>query len=141
MRIKSYIISASYAERVILSPGQYFSGESYVLNRSFTTTAESIIGAAAPEIHSFGNASGELNLSVEQDFNDEAEAVATALEMIDFLEANQQGNLAFAVGSSARTWKAGVQRIDSKIQYIGHSVSSRVRLTLTYRFILGRLIG
>ena len=140
MRIKSYIISASYAERVILSPGQYFSGESYVLNRSFTTTSESIIGAAAPEIHSYGNASGEFSISVEQDFNDEDVAVATALEMIDFLEANQQGNLAFAVGSSARTWKAGVQRIDSKIQYIGHGVSSRVRLTLTYNFILGALV-
>lgn len=140
MRIKSNVISASYAERVILSPGQYISGDSYELNRSFTTTAESIIGAAAPEIHSFGNASGELSFSVAQDFDAEDVAIAVALETTDFLEANPQGNLAFAVGSAARTWKAGVQRINSKIQYIGYEDSSRVRLTLTYNFVLGALV-
>lgn len=141
MRLKSNIIRVTYAGLDILEPGQHIAADEYGFSRTFTTTAEPIIGAQSQIVRAYGNAGGSFQLPICIDFASEPEAMAAALLRSDFVELNQIGVLSIQVEqetdenetSSTRSWKAGVQSIDCRLSY----TANKVRLHVNYSFVLG----
>lgn len=136
MRIRSNIISATYAGQNILEPGQHIAASEYGFSRTFSTSVEAIIGAEAQTVRAYGNAHGSLQLPVSVDFASEPEALAAAIARTDFAEANQTGVLSLTVGDSARSWNAGLQSVDLRLTY----AANKVRLNIVYSFVLGAAI-
>lgn len=141
MRIRSNIITASYAEQDILAPGQYIAADSYGFSRNYTTAAEPIVDAAAPVIRSHGNAQGSITLPVCVDVESEPAALAEAMRRIAFVESHPVGDLTLTIGEQGAeiciaSWQAGVSAVSSSIAYSGRGV----RLTVTYEFVLGQNI-
>lgn len=136
MRIKSKIITIEYAGAAILSPGGHISGQDFGLNRSFTTSADSLLDAASPAIRAYGNAQGACEFAVAIDFDTEEEAFSEALERTAFVEAHQTGTLKMTVGSKLQAWQAGISGTDCKLSYTPDSV----RLIFSYSFILGAAV-
>ena len=137
MRIRSNIIRVTYAGQDIFEPGQHLSATEYGFSRSFSTTAEPIIGAEAQTMRAYGNAQGSLNLPVSVDYASEPEAMAAALLRADHAEHNQTGVLTMSVDDKTRSWNAGIQSIECRLSYVANAV----RLTVTYSFALGAEIG
>lgn len=137
MRIRSNIISATYAGQNILEPGQHIAASEYGFSRTFSTSVEAIIGAEAQTVRAYGNAHGSLQLPVSVDFASEPEALVAAVNRADFAERNQTGVLALQVGDSVCSWNAGLQNIDIKLSYASNSV----RLLIMYNFVLGAVIS
>jgi hypothetical protein len=133
MRIKSNIISVTYADRDILLPGGHIAADSYGWSRNFTTTAEQLLDASSALVRSYGNAQGEFPLPICADFDSEPEAIQAAVEATKHAELYTTGTLRLAVGDKLIEWQAGVQNLSVLIQYM----PSSIRLTLTYNFTLG----
>lgn len=136
-RILSNIITANYAGRDILLPGQHLNAESYGGSRSFTTAPEPLLNAEAVSLRSYGNSQGTMTLPVCIDCESEPEAIRTAMEAVRFVDQNSTGQLVFRVGEEQYIWEAGISNLDWSIQYVGYGESSRVRLSLVYNFTLG----
>lgn len=137
MRLQSRIISIEYAGQSILSPGQYLAAETYGGSDSFTTQAEELLTADAVTVRDYGNRRGEMQLPVCEDFRSETEAFAAAMSMRSFVRSHQTGTLKIAIGSELDECEAGVQSFNWEIRYTGSGTGSRVRLTMTFNFILG----
>lgn len=133
MRIKSNVITIEYAGEVLLQPGGHLNGQDYGGSRSFTTTAEDVVDAASPVIRAYGNAQGNMNFDVCVDFGSEDEAITEAMTRMQHLETHQSGVFKLKVGDTVNAWQAGIQSTDWRISYMVDSV----RLTFSYRFILG----
>lgn len=137
MRLRSNIISVVYADRDLLEVDGYIAAEGYGWSESYTTSAEDLLDSEFPELVSHQNARGEMQLPICVDFKSEIAAFTYAMEARAHARANQTGKLTIAVGSSLNEWQAGVNSLNAEFRYIGSNESSRVRLTLTYSFILG----
>lgn len=133
-RMQSMGISVTYAGEEILTEKQYLANDQIGLRRSFTTTAEPLVDASAPVVRAYGNAQGEYELSVQEDFGTKAEAMSALLERTNFAEAHQTGELCVTVGGVASRWQAGVQGVDCTL---GVSPGGKMRLVVSYSFILG----
>lgn len=130
-------LAATYAGTAILTSGQMLAATEYGFARNFTTTAESTIGAAAPTLRAYGNAQGIFALPIAEDFTDEATALLAALTRSDHAENNPTGTLTFTIGTTNKSWDAGIQSIETNISYI----PGGVRLHTTYNFILAASIS
>lgn len=133
MRIKSNVIFVKYAGSSILSPGQHLAADSYSLRREYTTAAEPLLEAAAPDVRAHGNAQGNMTLPVCVNLASEPAAFREALSRLDFVEANQTGVLELTIDGVTRRWQAGIQSIEPTFSYAGNGV----RLVVTYNIILG----
>lgn len=145
MSIQSDIITITYAGQAILEPGQHLDATEYGFSRSFSTTAEPLIGAAAPSINAYGNAQGSIQIPVYIDCESEPQAMALALSRTDHAENNQTGTLSLSIGAdnpeiglTSREWKAGIQAIECSISY---TPLNTVRLHINYNFLLAEAIG
>lgn len=137
MRTRSTTTSILYAGSKLLQPGDYFEGENYGASREYTTSKRDIIGASAPMIETYGNASGTFNFQVLTDFRSEEEAFAAALERVALTDSVQTGTLTLAIGEQVLSWQAGIQSVSWDMFYVGAGDKSRVRLAFSYSFILG----
>lgn len=137
MRLKSNIISVVYADRNLLDVGGFLAAEGYGWSESYTTSAEDLLASEAPELVSHQNARGEMQLPVCIDFESEIAAFTYSMEARAHARANQTGKLTIAVGSSLNEWQAGLNGLNAEFRYVGSEGGSRVRLTLTYSFVLG----
>lgn len=134
MRLKSKIIKAVYEGVELLSPGQHLAADGYGMNRTFTTSAEPILGAEAQSVRAYGNAQGALNLPVCIDLPSEPEAYAEGLRREAFAEAHQTGLLTVTVGEETHSWQAGITKVSWQLSYTNND---KVRLTFTYDFLRG----
>lgn len=137
MRIKSNVMSVVYAGRDLLGVGGYIEAEGYGWSENYTTSTEDLLNAESPELVTNKNARGEMQLPVCVDFDSEIAAFTYALSARAHARANQTGKLTVAVGSSLNEWQAGVNSLNAEFRYVGSGNLSRVRLTLTYSFVLG----
>lgn len=133
-RMQSMGISVTYAGAEILNERQYLANDQIGLRRSFTTTAETLVDASAPVVRAYGNAEGEYELSVQEDYGTKAEAMRALLERTSFAEAHQTGELSVSVGGVACRWQAGVREVDGTLSV---SPGGKMRLVVSYAFILG----
>lgn len=127
-------ITAEYAGAQILSESEYLAEDVVELSRSFTTTAEAVIEAAAPVIRAHGNAQGEYTLGVQVDFADKPSAMAALLERVQFAEAHQTGELRLTVGSTVCAWMAGLSGVQGALSL---TPGNKMRMTVQYAFVLG----
>ena len=137
MRLKSKIIKAVYEGEELLSPGQHLAADGYGMSRSFTTSAEPILGAEAQTVRAYGNAQGGFSLPVCVDLPSEPDAYAEGLRREAFAEAHQTGLLTVTVGDETHSWQAGITGITWQLSYTN---SNKVRLTFTYEFLRGERV-
>lgn len=137
MRLKSRIIKAVYEGEEIFAPGQHLAADGYGMSRSFTTSAEPILGAESQTVRAYGNAQGDFSLPVCVDLPCEPEAYAEALRREAFAEAHQTGLLTVTVGDQTHSWRAGITRVSSQISY---APNNKVRLIFTYDFVRGERV-
>lgn len=140
-RLTSKIITVTYAGRDILTPGGRLNAESYGGSRSFTTTTEPLLNASAVEVREYGNVQGSMTLPICIDCASEPEAIMKAMDAVAHAEQHAVGTLSFKVGEMENKWQAGIQSLEWSCQYVGYGDSSRVRLTLTYSFTLGKQLS
>lgn len=133
-RMKSEGIRVTYAGAVILAENDYLANDNVELSRSFTTTAEQLVDAAAPALRDYGNAQGEYALEVVADYPNKALAMQALLERTNFAEANQTGELVLAVGRVESKWRAGLNNVSGVLSV---SPGGKMRLTFGYSFTLG----
>ena len=138
MRLKSNVMSVVYAGRDLLGVGGYIEADSYGWSENYTTVAEDLLNAEAPELVTNKNARGEMQLPVCIDFDTETAAYAYSMAARNHALANQTGELSVAVGECLTTWQAGISSVAADFRYVGAGNLSRVRLRLTYSFILGK---
>ena len=131
MRFRSDLTEISYAGAVVLGVGQYFGQDELSRSREYTTQAVQILGADAPLLDSYGNATGRMEFSVVQDFLTPEEAMAEAMARQAHTDAHQTGELVVRVGGAEQTWMAGVQRMEARVSFPGRGV----RLTCSYAFV------
>lgn len=134
MRLKSKIIKAVYEGEELLAPGQHLAADGYGMSRSFTTSAEPILGAESQTVRAHGNAQGSLSLPVCVDLPNEPAAYAEGLRREAFAEAHQTGLLTVTVGDETHSWQAGITSVSWQLSYTS---SNKVRLTFTYEFVRG----
>lgn len=140
MRIKSTYTKVSYAGRVLLEPGMHMNEmEKLSLPRHYTVQAIDAIGAAAPALDAYGNASGSLELSTRTDYPGLAEAMAALVEATAHADAHQLGRLDIEVAAGAEEspvalhYNAGLTEFAPSV---GKCPGGGFALTLDYNFIL-----
>ena len=131
MRFRSELTEVLYAGKVILGIGQHFGQDELSRTREYTTQAVQILGADAPVLDSYGNATGQMGFSVVLDFETPEEALAEAMVRQGHTDAHQTGELTVRVGDEVQTWAAGIQRLETRVSFPGRGV----RLVCSYSFV------
>lgn len=106
------------------------------LSRSYTTTAESYIGAPVQEVREYANTSGALPVIFLRDYANEQKAFEAMLEWSDWADETTLGELTIEVGDIRQKWNAGLEGIEINSSFM----PSGVRLSLALNFILGNKI-
>lgn len=131
MRTQSKTTTITYAGRVILAPGDMLSGETFSGERNYTTSATPLVMSERPAIDNYGNATGSQSFTICRDFDSFELLLEHLLELQNFADANQTGDLIITSGAVSKTVEAGLTNFRYEV-----SLAASYRLSVGYDFLL-----